>query len=112
MGTKGTWRRPAGITDAELEARWAAVFGPAPGILMAPDGRLPPGWKAIPASVESPVVMTIGGVRVTMHPPEIYSRTADGLERLYPPPAVCTGWDCARGKDCPRARIAPPPHSR
>lgn len=27
MGTKGTWRRPAQISDKELEDRWAAWFG-------------------------------------------------------------------------------------
>jgi len=28
MGTKGTWRRPAAISDAEVEVNWDRAFRP------------------------------------------------------------------------------------
>lgn len=30
MGTKGTWRRPAAITDDELQRKWDAAFAAVP----------------------------------------------------------------------------------
>lgn len=41
MGTKGTWRRPAAISDAEMQKQWDAWFA-GQGPLPAPNaGPLP-----------------------------------------------------------------------